>query len=39
MDGHWLEIKEDRYMAQYEHRIVVTDGEPPVLTESNRIFE
>jgi methionyl aminopeptidase len=38
-DGWTLIGNKGGYMAQHEHTIVVTDGEPLILTENNGIFD
>ncbi|TPE42817.1 type I methionyl aminopeptidase [Pontibacter mangrovi] len=38
-DGWTLVGNKGGYMAQHEHTIVVTDGEPLILTEDNGIFD
>ncbi|SNC77689.1 methionine aminopeptidase, type I [Hymenobacter gelipurpurascens] len=38
-DGWTLATKDGSFVAQHEHTIVITDGEPLILTEENRIWE
>jgi methionyl aminopeptidase len=38
-DGWTLATKDGSFVAQHEHTIVITDGEPLILTEANNIWE
>lgn len=38
-DGWTLATKDGSFVAQHEHTIVVTDGQPLILTEANSIWE
>jgi methionyl aminopeptidase len=38
-DGWTLTTKDGSFVAQHEHTIVITDGQPIILTEANRIWE
>ncbi|TGD79831.1 type I methionyl aminopeptidase [Hymenobacter wooponensis] len=38
-DGWTLATKDGSFVAQHEHTIVITDGQPIILTEANRIWE
>lgn len=38
-DGWTLVTKDGSFVAQHEHTIIITDGQPIILTESNNIWE
>ncbi len=38
-DGWTLATQDGSFVAQHEHTIVITDGQPLILTEANRIWE
>lgn len=38
-DGWTLATKDESFVAQHEHTIMVTDGEPVILTQANRIWD
>lgn len=38
-DGWTLATKDGSFVAQHEHTIVITDGQPLILTEANRIWD
>ena len=38
-DGWTLTTKDGSFVAQHEHTIVITDGQPIILTEANSIWE
>ena len=38
-DGWTMKTKDNSYVTQHEHTLVVTDDYPIVLTEENGVFE
>ncbi len=38
-DGWTMKTKDNSYVTQHEHTLVITDGDPIVLTEENGVFE